>query len=126
MTSEFTFRAEAGSYVGSQIGKHEGPLIQYSTPARELGADDIRRLLAEHIAELRHAIHAAEKRSELSPEASKAAQLELDAATAKVRSAERTDRSRLAAALDMMREALTGGLGILAQLAAVVTAVKGL
>jgi hypothetical protein len=110
----------------NNIGRVEGSFIQYNAPVEQGGNEDLRRRLEECVAELRNTIVSAEQRNELSSSDSKAAQLQLTAATTRVRAAVGTDRTRLTDALRRIQDALSGGLTILAQLAAVMSAVKGL
>ena len=112
-------------HVVNNIGNVEGNVNQYHAPVTQVSNDDLRKLVEECIAELRLAILAAERHNELSSADSKDALLQLEGATAKVR-ASRGDGRRLAQTLREIQTALSGGLGILTQLAAVVAAVKGL
>ncbi len=125
MASQDTSGGEPGARVVNNIDHVAGSFNQYNAPVTQSGNDDVRKLVEDHITELRYAIVAAEQRNELSSADSKAALVQLDGATAKVRASGR-DRKRLAETLHQIHDALSGGLSIVAQLAAVIAAVKGL
>jgi hypothetical protein len=125
MTPQHAGGGESGQRVVNHIGHVAGPFNQYNAPVTQSSNDDVIPLLVEHIAALRRSIIAAQEGNELSSSDSKAALMQLEGATAKVR-ASRRDRRHLSETLDQVRDALSGGLGILAQVAAVIAAIKGL
>ena len=122
---QVSIRADHGARVGMQIGIVRGNVITHEDPAAPL-AGDIAGRLAEQIEALRKAVQAALQREELTAEAAATAQLELDAAAREVPAAARGDNHALMDRLHRVGEVLSGGLKVLAQLAAVVAAVKGI
>jgi hypothetical protein len=96
MTSEYSNRADRGAHVGIQVGNVQGNVNQYNGPVQHSADDDLRKLLMDHIAELRQAIIAAQQREELSASASEAAQRELDTAVTEVPAAVHGDSKRRA------------------------------
>jgi hypothetical protein len=118
--------AYRGARVGMQIGVVHGPVTYHEGPAASGARDDLADQLAAQLEALRQAVQAALQREELTAEAAQAAQLELDAAAGGVPAAARGDNRGLIDRLHRVGDVLGGGLKVLAQLAAVVAAVKGI
>lgn len=116
--------ANRGARVGMQIGIVHGPVTYQEGSAASGVRDDLAVQLAGQIEALRQAVQAALQREELTAGAAQAAQLELDAAAGEVPAAARGDSRGLIDRLHRVGEVLSGGLKVLAQLAAVVAAVK--
>ena len=126
MPSHGADSGDPGPRVVNNIGNVAGAINQYNAPVWQGGeTGDLRRQLEEGLTELRRAILAAEQHNELSSAESRAALVQLDGATARVRASVKDGR-HLALTLGRIKDALSGGLGVLAQLAAVIAAVKGL
>ncbi len=124
---QVSINADRGARVGMQIGIVQGDVVYHEGPAAPgTGREDLADKLAEQIAALREAVQAALQREELTAEAAQAAQLELDAAAGEVPAAAQGDCRGLIDRLHRVGEVLSGGLKVLAQLAAVIAAVKGI
>lgn len=124
---QVSINADRGARVGMQIGIVRGDVAYHEGPAAQgAGHEDLAGKLAEQIAALREAVQAALQREELTAEAAQAAQLELDAAVSEVPAAAQGDSRGLIDRLHRVGEVLSGGLKVLAQLAAVIAAVKGI
>jgi hypothetical protein len=120
---QVSINAASGARVGMQIGIVHGNVVHHEGP---VVSGDIADRLAEQIEVLREAVQAALQREELTAEAAQIAQLELDAAAREVPAAAEGDSRGLIDRLHRVGEVLSGGLKVLAQLAAVVAAVKGI
>ena len=118
--------ADRGARVGMQIGIVRGNVTYLEGPAAASAQNDLARQLGGQLEALRMAVEAALEREELTPEAAEAAHAELAAAAKAVPAAVRGDSRPLADRLQRVGEVLNGGLKVLAQLAAVVAAVKGI
>jgi len=121
---QVSIRAEHGARVGMQIGIVHGNVINNEVPSALAG--DVAGRLAEQIEALRKAVQAALQREELTAEAAATAQLELDPAAREVPAAARGDNRALIDRQQRVGEVLSGGLKVLAQLAPVVAAAKGI
>ena len=118
--------ANAGARVGIQIGVVHGTVTYHEGPSASAFDSERADELAAHLEALRQAVQAALEREELTAEAAEAAQLELDAAAGEIPAAACGDSRGLTDRLHRVREVLTGGLKVLAELATVVAAVKGM
>jgi hypothetical protein len=78
------------------------------------------------LAELRPALFNARQRNELAPEVFAAAELELSTAERQLPAATEGDRGKLLGSLNRLRRHLDGSLGLAAQVATIIAAVKGL
>lgn len=112
--------------VGMQIGIVHGTVTYQEGQAAPAVTDERAGQLAAQLEALRLAIQAALQREELTPEAAEAARLELEAAASELPAAASGDSRGLIDRLHRVGEVLTGGLKVLAELAAVVAAVKGI
>jgi hypothetical protein len=122
---EVSINAASGARVGMQIGIVHGNVVHHEGPAAT-ASGEIADRLAEQIEALREAVQAALQHEELTAETAQMVQLELDAAAREVPAAVQGDSRGLIDRLHRAGEMLSGGLKVLAQLAAVVAAVKGI
>jgi hypothetical protein len=125
MAADFANRAGRDINVGAQISNPRGPVRVVVGGDLHEASEDNRGELLSLIAELRHAIAAAQKRAELSTEANAIAQHELDTAADEVEAAIGGDSSGLLSSLKRLRKPLAGAVDLLAKVAAIAAAVQG-
>ena len=115
----YRIEAKGNVRVGVQVGKLAGGVHQH---AEVLSAERLHQQLSE----LQQALLGAWQRNELAPAAFNAAQLELATAAEHVAAAAEGDRGKLLGSLKRLRRHLGGTLGLTAQVATIIAAVKGL
>ena len=115
-----SYHNEAAGYarVGIMVGKVTGGVHQHNSLRVER--------LQEQLAELRQALLDARQREELAPAVFAAAELELRTAERQLPAAVEGDRGKLLSRLKRLRRHLDGTLGLAAQAATIIAAVKGL
>ena len=111
--------AAGDARVGIMVGKVTGGVHQHNDSLR------VERL-QQQLAELRQALLDARQREELAPAVFAAAELELRTAERELPAAAEGDRGKLLSSLKRLRRHLDGTLGLAAQAATILAAVKGL
>jgi hypothetical protein len=117
--------AGENAQVGVQGNNVNGPFtVNFGRSHSQVAVDPALQEILGQLEQLRLAIAAAQQRTELARAASVTALQELETVTKDV--AAHGDKTRVLASLDRIRKPLAGALDLLAKLAAIMAAVRGL